>query len=188
MLTALDQYCLSYVRNRVKGTVSNISSDPPCEESRFTTVPLKALSDKVWIRFQCFASEKKFLFAFSLRKWLVLYETTEKLTEINTLWVRNTTILSTFLIRIRCQGFRNKKGICIFAWRVTWNYAYSPFNPSLDCWNEIDGVWVWQDKIQTLLLLWFWHQTYLQLLHLSISPRLKFKLWLKYGWFHLKLY
>ena len=36
MSTASDQYFLSYVRNRVKGTVSNISSDPPCEE---TTMP-----------------------------------------------------------------------------------------------------------------------------------------------------
>jgi len=33
----------------LRGTVSVISSDPPCKDSnsRFTTVPLKALSDQV---------------------------------------------------------------------------------------------------------------------------------------------
>ena len=40
----------------VKGTVSVILSDPPCKDAnaRFTTVPLKALSDQVWIRYSCF--------------------------------------------------------------------------------------------------------------------------------------
>ena len=37
----------------VNGTENVISSDPPSRDdnARFTTVPLKALSDQVWIRF-----------------------------------------------------------------------------------------------------------------------------------------
>ena len=30
-------------------------------------------------------------------------------------------------IRLRFQGYRCKSGIVIFAFRVTWNYAYSPY-------------------------------------------------------------
>ena len=39
----------------VKGTVSIISSDSYCRDvnAGFRTVPLKALSDQVWIRYQC---------------------------------------------------------------------------------------------------------------------------------------
>ena len=35
--------------HKIKGTVSVISSDPPCKDgnARFTTVPLKALSDQI---------------------------------------------------------------------------------------------------------------------------------------------
>ena len=37
----------------IKGTVSVISSNPPCKDgnARFTTVPLKALCDQVWVRY-----------------------------------------------------------------------------------------------------------------------------------------
>ena len=34
-------------------------------------------------------------------------------------------ISNLYLIRQSFQGFRCKSGIAIFAWRVTWNYAYS---------------------------------------------------------------
>ena len=39
----------------MKGDVSVISSDPPCKDGNawFTTVLLKALSDQVWIKYQC---------------------------------------------------------------------------------------------------------------------------------------
>ena len=39
----------------IKGTVSVISSDPPCKYGNdwFTTVALKSLSDQVWIRYPC---------------------------------------------------------------------------------------------------------------------------------------
>ena len=35
-----------------KGTVSVLSIDPPCKDVKagFTMIPLKALSDQVWIR------------------------------------------------------------------------------------------------------------------------------------------
>ena len=38
-----------------KGIVSVISSDPPCKDdnARFTTVPLKAVSDQILIRYEC---------------------------------------------------------------------------------------------------------------------------------------
>ena len=48
--------------------------------------------------------------------------------KINTFQVRKTTVSSTFFTRLRFQGYRNKSGVAIFAWRVTLNYAYSPFN------------------------------------------------------------
>jgi len=43
------------VYDEVKGIVNVISSDPPSQDAnaRFTTIPLKALSDQVWNRYQC---------------------------------------------------------------------------------------------------------------------------------------
>ena len=45
---------------KIKRTVSVISSDPSCTDgnARFTTVPFKALSDQVWIRYQCLQFRK----------------------------------------------------------------------------------------------------------------------------------
>ena len=43
-----------------------------------------------------------------------------------------TFISYSYLIRQRFQGYRFKSGIAIFSWRITLNYAYSPFN--------LDGV------------------------------------------------
>ena len=40
---------------------------------------------------------------------------------------RTRTVSSTCLIRLRFQGNRCKSGISIYAWRFSWNYAYSPF-------------------------------------------------------------
>ena len=39
----------------IKGTVSVISSDPQCKDwnAQHTTVSLRALSDQIWIRYQC---------------------------------------------------------------------------------------------------------------------------------------
>ena len=47
-----------------KGTVSAISSDPQCKvgDAWFTMVPLKALSDQVWIRYSCFCFFELFIF------------------------------------------------------------------------------------------------------------------------------
>ena len=33
-----------------------------------------------------------------------------------------------YLIRQSLFGYHNKSGIAIFVWRITWNYAYNPFN------------------------------------------------------------
>ena len=35
----------------LKGTVSDILSDPPFKDARFTTIPFKALSDQLWINY-----------------------------------------------------------------------------------------------------------------------------------------
>ena len=40
-----------------------------------------------------------------------------------------TLIFYSYLFRQSFQVWRCKLGIAIFAWRVTWNYAYSPLNP-----------------------------------------------------------
>ena len=71
-----------------------------------------------------------FSFAGSLQKLLAnfcLYEAMEKLSELNTFWVKKTTVFFTFLIRLKFQGYRCKSNIDIFVLSVTWNYAYSPF-------------------------------------------------------------
>ena len=49
----------------------------------------------------------------------------EKLAEINIFRDRKISVY--LLIRLRFQGYRCKSGIVIFALRVTWNYAYSPY-------------------------------------------------------------
>ena len=47
-------------------TVRVISSDPQCKDdnARFTTVPLEAFSDQVFIRYLCFVSLKVIIFIF----------------------------------------------------------------------------------------------------------------------------
>ena len=82
-----------------------------------TTVTLTAFSEQVWIIYQCCVSLKCFFFhlRFLCKRNLripCLLKATEKLF---------------FLIRLRFQGYRCKSGIAIFAWTVTWVYAYSPF-------------------------------------------------------------
>ena len=54
-----------------KGTVSVISCDPSCKDDNFwfTMVPFKAMSDQVWIRYQCFCFLKRsiFMYGFSAK-------------------------------------------------------------------------------------------------------------------------
>ena len=40
---------------------------------------------------------------------------------------RKASVSSAILIRLRIQWYCCKSGMAIFAWRITWNYAYSPF-------------------------------------------------------------
>ena len=44
------------------------------------------------------------------------------------IWKLNLEISSTLLIKVGFQGYLSELGIATFPWRVTWNYAYSPFN------------------------------------------------------------
>ena len=97
-------------------------------------VPLTTLSYQGWIRYPCFCSLKLFAFLCGgftekLTCVFLVYEgATEKLTDIKTFRVRKTTVSSTFLIRLRFQLVPLSIGRChLCAWRVTWNYTYSPF-------------------------------------------------------------
>ena len=55
----------------------------------------------------------------------------EKLTARNKYFSsQKTAVFYTFLSRLRCQWYRFKSGIVIFAWSFTSNNAYSPFNSS----------------------------------------------------------
>ena len=76
---------------------------------RFTTVPLKPLSDQVWIRYACSVN---FLLRFFLRKGTFLV-----ITEINIFQVgKKTKISSRCFIRLRFQCYNCKSGIVIFSW------------------------------------------------------------------------
>jgi len=44
----------------------------------------------------------------------------------------NVRFMSHFEIRERFQGYRCESGFAILAWRVSWNYTYSPFNKKTD--------------------------------------------------------
>ena len=106
--------------------------------AKITTLDLQRYYWKLYllkyrIRYQRFCFFKLFIFicGFSLKvtiaNFLFIIEAMEKLTEIKTFRVRKTTVSSTFLIRLRFQGYCCQSGIAIFARRVICNYAYSPF-------------------------------------------------------------
>ena len=98
----------------LKGTVSVISSDPLGKDNnaRFTTVPLKALSDQVWIGYPCFCFYKLFIFicGFSVKvTWalfLFIWESQYRdYLESITFLIIKTTVSFTFPIRLRFQGY-----------------------------------------------------------------------------------
>ena len=98
----------------------------------FTTVTFKALSDQVWTRYAYFVcSNCIFSFGVSLQKCLahfLILSTNGEIHKTKLLQVNKTKLSSTFLIRLSFQGYRYKWGFALFEWKVTWNYAYSPFN------------------------------------------------------------
>ena len=102
-------------REALKGTVSVISSEPPCKDDneRFTTVPLMIFIYTVYFNF----------WFFFLQKWvahfLLIRNTEKKITELTLFQSEKTWLSSSFLIRLRFQGYRCKSEIAIFAWRVT---------------------------------------------------------------------
>ena len=109
-------------RRGIKGTVRVISSDPPCKDDnvRFATVPLKALSDQVWIRHQCFSFIKPFFSsAVSLWKWSAHFCSKSQR--------RNSQEYTLFESDKGFKGYRFNSGIVVFACMVSRNYAYSPF-------------------------------------------------------------
>ena len=112
----------------LKGTVSVISSDPPCKDgnARFTTVPLEAFLIKydyesdinVFLSLKCL-----FSFAVSLRKWLAHSFFIRRKGENH----------GNKHFRAGFQGYRCSSGITIFALSTTWYYAYSHFKEVLMC-------------------------------------------------------
>jgi len=92
----------------------------------FTTVPLKALSDQVWSRYQYFCFFKLFNLIcgfFAKVTWAFLvykkqWRNSHKLT-----LSESDDKSSKFLIRLRSPGYRCKSDMAIFAWRFIWNYA-----------------------------------------------------------------
>ena len=94
-----------------KRQINLISSYPQFsdENSGFTTLPSKALSGQVWFRYQCFCFLK--LFIFNGETYRNKHFSSQK----------NDGIFHIFKVS------RVPSGIAIFAFRVNWNYAYSPF-------------------------------------------------------------
>ena len=117
---------------KIKGTVLLISGDPLCKDgnARFTTVPSKALSDQVWIRYQCFCFFNLFIVICGflwLAHFLLIRNNGEIHRNKHSLSQKNNVFFSTFLFSLKFQGYRCKSGIAILAWRVAKNYAYSPW-------------------------------------------------------------
>jgi len=93
---------------------------------RFTTVPLNLCLFKDELDIHVFLC---FLCGFSVQvtsAFLIIRNNGEN-TEINTLRVRK----NFFFYRLKFQGNHCKSCIAIFSWRVTLNYAYSPFKGML---------------------------------------------------------
>ena len=77
--------------------------------------------------------------------------------ELNFFRADKTTVSSTFLIRLMFPGYRCESDIVICAWRVTWNYAYSPFNENNNILKSYslpgtDFSWVARNPSAPLLL------------------------------------
>jgi len=106
--------------------VSVVSSDPRSKDVIISFVWLSMLDIYGFVSLNC-----KILFSGSLRKWfehfLFIRGNGKIHSEINTFRFKKITISSTFLIRLKFQGHRCMSGIIIFAWTITWIYAYSPF-------------------------------------------------------------
>ena len=130
---------LKHLINYRQYTVSIDFSDPTCKDdnSWFTRVPLKALSDQVWIKYQCFCFFKLFIFILRDLRIACLLVTMEKFSEITTFWVRKNMLSFTFLIRLGFQGYRCKSGIAIFALRL-----YSPLN------TLFKFCWIWSYRVK----------------------------------------
>ncbi len=106
--------------------VSVVSSDPRSKDVIISFVWLSMLDIYGFVSLNC-----KILFSGSLRKWfehfLFIRGNGKIHSEINTFRFKKITISSTFLIKLKFQGHRCMSGIIIFAWTITWIYAYSPF-------------------------------------------------------------
>ena len=77
---------------------------------------LESFVEQAWIRYQCFCFFKLFIFICGF----FLIVTCEFLV------IRSNGATHEF--RLRFQRYLCKSDIAILAWKVTWNYAFSPFN------------------------------------------------------------
>ena len=97
----------------------------------FTTDPLKH-SDQKFGRYRRFPDSKSFLFLWVSSLLLVNKKCARhfrgKIANENEQFKKNSKKSNSYFIRQIFQGYRCKSGISVFAWRVAWNHAFSPFN------------------------------------------------------------
>ena len=110
--------------------MSVIACDSPCKDgnSRFTTVPL-LIKYKLDIIFSprkigLVAIRSCFCRLDFYKVWLHFWRQNLYAEKKHFPSQKNDGF---FQISLSLQGYRYKSGIAIFAWRVTWNCAYSPF-------------------------------------------------------------
>ena len=117
---------------QIKGTVSVISSNHPCKDDnvRFTTVPLKS-SDQVWNRYPRFFQTGFFpICDFSAKVTIVHFLLIGKKKKFSELFESEYNVIVHISDQIKVSRVTLLIGLChwTFAWRVTWNYVWSPFN------------------------------------------------------------
>ena len=118
----------NYVEDPFQRTLCVYSRDPPRKNYNawFTTVPLKGLSDQLWIIYPhvyVFVS-LVFYFVASLQKWLAQFLRIRNNGE--NIWIKHfssqkNNVIFQLLIRLKFREYRSKSGIATLEWRVPWN-------------------------------------------------------------------
>ena len=111
--------------------MSGILSDPVTLHTKLAMPDLQwypeklcLIKYKIYISVICFCIFHLWVLCESDMRISCKKQAMEKLAEVITFRVRETTVSSTVLIRLKFQWYRCKSDIALFAWRFTWNYAY----------------------------------------------------------------
>ena len=114
----------------LKETVIVISSDPPCKNVQFKVVPLKAIFDQrrfkykffcFCVYFLCWISAKVTCAFLDYKKWRRNYPN-KTFSESKKRYI--------FFHILDFTGTVGNRAFSTLSWRVSYNYAYSPFNKS----------------------------------------------------------